>query len=605
MAPLTRLLVDLSTEYLARPTAYLTARDVSHGPLLDSHELLALMAVSLTTTAISILAVLFSFYWFVRMRRSFRHDLIMLLIQSDMMKAFWLVVCPIAFFVNSPIPSNSVFCQVSGFFLTASIEASDISVLLIAIHTSLFILRPQSPKGVSGLYPYRYYVYACWAVIPIILASVVPITGAKFEDNGPHCYLPLRPLWYRRALSWIPRYIIFGGIVVTYIILYLYVSFRYRRLGIAQRRVDEPQNGHHPLAWRHNHRRHRSSFALSLPLIADHGLLDLDEASLVKYGEAKTRQDSVPSSVGTLESGEETCTPGGFEHIQRTAIRWNPVVYDDSARPEARRQNQLTLGIPTSPSFPAVEIPVSPPEPALCRSPATSPQSEHGYFRWKRSISYGSHSIKNSVSDAIHALQQKQSRSKRSEGSSTVGSAYLSQQEFEDAVRQSREKMQRHLRLLFVYPVIYLLTWSVPFVAHIEQYNDEYSTSPTHLDNPPYGLLLTIIASLCIGAAVDCCFFSLWEKPWANTRGGFWESLALRLQIRRPRRCRGRGTGRTREERFMDAWTARVRREQENLENLSNEAATGARKDSYKLQGAAPRQWWDAVDVDGHEPGLG
>lgn len=523
----------------------------------------------------------------------------MLLIQSDMMKAICLVVCPMAFFVNRPIQSSSVFCQLSGYFLIVSIEASDVAVLLIAIHTVLFILKPQSANGGSGLYPYRHYAYVCWAVVPIMLASVVPITGAKFENNGPHCYLPMRPLWYRRALSWIPRYIIFGCIIVTYIILYLYVSLRYRRLGRVQRGVHTAQDRHASLERKHNHRRHHSSVSSSTPLIVDHGLLlNSDQSNLVEDEEPRDRQDSLASTLNSAETSEETRHPKQFEHTRRSSIRWNPVVYDGSAKPQARGESQLAVGIPNSSSFPTVEISVNEPEPVHRRS---SDMSQHGYSRWKRSMSLGSHSIKNSVSSVITVLQPRQ-RSKTANRNASMGSVYLSQEEFEDAVQQSREKMQRHLRLLFVYPAVYLLTWLVPFVAHVVPYNDEYSESPTNLGNPPYGLLLSMIASLCIGAAVDCCFFSLWEKPWENVRGGFWESLALWLNMRRPMRRRGRGAGRTREERFMDAWTARVRREQENLENLSNEAATG-RRNSYRLRDAAvPRQWWDAVDVDWHEP---
>lgn len=519
------------------------------------------------------------------------------------MKALWLVVCPAAFFVKAPIHSNSTFCQVSGFFLTASIEASDISVLLIAIHTALLILKPQTPNGVSGLYPCRYFAYIFWAVVPIILASIVPITGGRFENSGPHCYLPLHPTWYRRALSWIPRYVIFGTIIISYALLYLYVISRYRRFGKAQRRVGVVDDNHLQQAQKHNHRRHRSSITSSSPLVIDHDLLDPTRRSLGHDGDPRERHDSLLSTISTSDSGEEAFVPPKrFGHIRRSSIKWNPVVYGDSTELPAKRQSQPDLGSPTSTSFSAAgEISISLPRPVHCRSLSLPQQSEPNYFRWKRSMSIGSHIITSSVSDIINSFQRGSPSSDGAVRTSLSSSTYLSREELEDAVCRSREKMQRQLRLLFVYPAVYMLTWITPFVSHVVRYNDENAVDPTNGTDPPFGLMLTSLASLCIGAAVDCCFFSLWEKPWLHMRGGFWEGLALRLRIRTPMRHRSRGVGRTREERYMDARTARVRREQENLDNMNNEATAGARRDSHRLRHTAPREWWDVLDVDLHD----
>jgi hypothetical protein len=51
-------------------------------------------------------------------------SLIMLLIQSDMFKALWFMLYPIVTFTTGPVPSNSKFCQVNGFFISLGIEAS-------------------------------------------------------------------------------------------------------------------------------------------------------------------------------------------------------------------------------------------------------------------------------------------------------------------------------------------------------------------------------------------------------------------------------------------------------------------------------------------------
>lgn len=48
----------------------------------------------------------------------------MLLIQSDMFKALWLMIYPIVTFINGPVEDLSTFCKVNGFFVSLGIEAS-------------------------------------------------------------------------------------------------------------------------------------------------------------------------------------------------------------------------------------------------------------------------------------------------------------------------------------------------------------------------------------------------------------------------------------------------------------------------------------------------
>ncbi|KAI8960799.1 G protein-coupled glucose receptor regulating Gpa2-domain-containing protein [Daldinia sp. FL1419] len=590
------------TESLASYTIITKRRTPTRDSDFNDPEIVALMSISLITASISVLAALCAFYWFVRMRRSFRHDLIMLLIQSDMTKALWLVVCPLAFFVRKPIDSGSISCQALGFLLTMSVEASDIAVLLIAVHTALFILRPRNSSGAAGLYPYRRIAYICWAVIPIILAAVVPITGSRFEDNGPQCYLPSRPTWYLSGLSWIPRYIIVGVIVVTYTFLYLYVAFRFRRFSKDQRRAstvhgDDPRQNH-----KRDHRRDNSGDIPPTPPFIDYGLLDSARDSLAKEDDPSDNQQSVSSTLSSLNFGGATPTSlRRPEHSLRGPVRWNSVDFavDGYFDPRGRRSSHTAFGNPAA-SSPRAEatIPIRPPE-FIHYYPSKSSQSTRGHSRWKHSMSFGSNSITGSVSNMTGNLRRGPSRPSGSRQSTSSSSVYLPQEETDETMRRSREKQQRQLRLLFVYPAIYILTWVAPFVSHVLQYDSSY-TSPGE-KSEPVALQVISIASLCIGAAVDCCFFSAWEKPWLHLHGGFWGGLASRLRIRKPSRRRQRGMGRTREERFMDATMARVRREQEeNLENLNNEAAAAAGRPSvhWTRQNTAPREWWDMLDVD-------
>ncbi|KAI1211115.1 G protein-coupled glucose receptor regulating Gpa2-domain-containing protein [Annulohypoxylon truncatum] len=630
MAPITWQPGATLAEILTSHGALFEKRD-STPSYMDNPEILAIMSISLSMASISVLAALCAFYWFVRMRRSFRHDLIMLLIQSDMMKALWLVICPLAFFAKVPIDSNSTFCQVSGFLLTVSIEASDIAVLLIAVHTALFILRPRGSSGAAGLYPYRRIAYTCWAIIPLVLAAVVPITGGQFADNGPHCYLPLRPAWYLSALSWIPRYVISAFIIVVYTVLYLYVACRFRSFTRDQRRASTAHSDH-PEQHRkhHNHRHDHSGDVPPTPPIVDYGFLDSARDSLAKDGDPRDRQHSVDSTISTLDfgggggGGASTPLPRRPDQAMRNSIRWNTVNFanDGSAelQQQSRRGSQSGLVSPASPSLQAEEsIPIRAPE-SVVHSPRSSQQSSHVPFTWRRSTSSGtpshsrSHSHTHSLTNSIHsvsnmicALRRGPPRTRSSTQTSTTtssSSVFLPQNETEDAMRRSRDKQQRQLRLLFVYPAIYMVTWIAPFVSHVLQYDDDYANLGASHGTGHVALQIVSVTSLCIGAAVDCCFFTAWERPWLHLRGGFWENLALRLRIRRPGGRSRHGAGRTREERFVDARTARVRREQEeNLENLTIEAAAAARRASgHRSQlGAPPREWWDALDAGSSE----
>ncbi|KAK8091185.1 g protein-coupled receptor protein [Apiospora phragmitis] len=496
------------------------------------HTLYILESVSLSLSTISVFAALVAFYWFVRMRRSFRQDLIMLLIQSDMMKAFWLMLCPIVYFIQgTPVDTSDTLCQVSAFFLTSAIEASDIAVLMVAIHSALFILRPQRSGGENGLYPYRRYAYAAWFVIPLILAAIVPITGQRYVNTGPHCYLPVSPLWYRMALSWIPRYIIFAVIICTYSGLYLFLGFRFYRLQLAQRRASTNTA---PSTFR-NHVRcmSRAREPPPTPKLASHGLLGPSPPRpAADQLPERERQQSMTSTVSTLKLDDRVPHLNQLRKSQSEPVPWNWVESDFQglSHPQTR-QFGLDSASPTTVSFALDTSGITPPEPVLRDAP-----KEEG--------------LEMSVT--------------------------------EDALYQSRVKMRKQLRLLFVYPLMYIITWIAPFVSHI------YTTSNPEHQEQPFGLLLTSVASLCIGAAVDCCFFSSWEQPWLHLQGGFIEGFARRVRFGTHKKTMGR----TREEQLRDASAALDRRNQENAEREAAAAQHSERP--------APRsrEWWDTLEEE-------
>ncbi|KAI7782485.1 hypothetical protein LA080_013484 [Diaporthe eres] len=165
------------------------------------------------------------------MRRSFRHDLILLLIASDLTKSLWFVIYSSTTLNRSlSTDSGSAFCQVSGFFFAMGIEASDSAVFLIALHWTVYIFRSNRAAGESGIYAYRFLAFAFYVLFPTLMASLAFFTRfPAYVDTGQYCYLPAKPWWDRMSLSWIPRYINMTLIIAMYSASYLYIRITMRR----------------------------------------------------------------------------------------------------------------------------------------------------------------------------------------------------------------------------------------------------------------------------------------------------------------------------------------------------------------------------------------
>ncbi|KAI0549303.1 G protein-coupled glucose receptor regulating Gpa2-domain-containing protein [Xylaria curta] len=667
MAPLQDLTAAGATGFMSTTYAsFIMKRDSTLNYNPTDSQMLAVMSVSLTFATISVGSALFAFYWFIRMRRGFRQDMIMLLIQSDMAKTLWLLINPLFYFITrKPFSSHWAFCQVSGFFLTAAVEASDIAVLLIAIHTALFVVQRQYPGVALGLEPYRRFAYTLWAVVPFVLAAVVPITGASFVDNGPFCYLPTQPDWYPNALAWVPRYIILSFIIVTYTWLYLYLYIRFRRFEEDQRGASMSSQSADSSARRRARRRWKSHSIPTTPSLATHNLLDDSPQANASTNDAvKLRQYSVTSTVSTLHIGEGVCLPASPAPVvaRRRSIAWNLVDFGHDGSITLENFVSDIETVPTSPATQAITSPsidigninsnsttantdtttVKTPDPVHTAN-GSDPSSHnlHSTRRsgWKRRFTdIGPHSkttrSRSSLANMIAALRQGPPR-RTDEGavgegapssSSSSSPVHLSTEVSESLMRHSRDRMRRQLRLLFVYPAIYTLTWIAPFVAHVCRYYYDISPSPDN-GNPnamtsgtttasryhqePQALRIISAASLCIGAAVDCGFFSAWERPWQHLRGGFWENLALRLRVHRlfgdGLGLGERGPGRNRDERVADERAARTRRAREREEMAAANARRSSSTGAGGGEGGMPiagqvgrrREWWDGLDEAG------
>ncbi|GAB1319290.1 G protein-coupled receptor gpr1 [Madurella fahalii] len=562
-----------------------------------------LTILSLVFASISVVSTLPTLYWFVRMRRSFRHELILLLIQSDILKSTAYVIFPIVSLVRGNVESDSTFCQLSGFTLAIGIESADVAILLIALHSVMYIFRPR-----SGLYPYRRVAYLVFYLFPATTASLAFIRGYGYENVGQYCYLRTDRTWTRLMLSWIPRYFICISIVLIYAFIYLYI---WKRIGDYGRRSSEAvQQCRWPSA---------SGSVPATPRICYHGLIPSTPSSrrtsVVDTVSASKDRRRPASSISTIQTGNGSA---------QAEIQWNWTGFTQAQSLGRSTPEADETGDPLTPDLP----PISSPPPAHSPQPRAAPITDCPPARASRdsihhpplasSTKRPSHSAGPNDSAGhkkrIHSLTPLLSRlhkirTRTASSSSSIAEPHHAAPPSPPAplssvaddcssptagvVSQQRDRVRRQLRSLFVYPLAYMVVWLFPFVSHILGYDDN-NNNPDRAagggggEEDPRWLLVVGIISLCVQGAVDCALFMLREKPWRHAAEGrgFLGSLWSIV------RSRGGGiAGRTREEMLVDGRLARERREEEILvERAAREGSVGRPK--------AVREWWE-MDGDG------
>lgn len=340
---------------------------------------------------------------------------------SGLFKAVWFLVPPILLLARGR-PVSERLCQGTGFLLSVGIEASgslalgyslwklaylmselDFIILLIAAHTALAVLR--SAKS-NGLYNYRWSAYTCWILVALLLPSLAFVNGHEaYISQGTFCYLPIRPIWYRLALAWVPRYIVLCVILTTYLTIYIYTVHEFGK------------------------------FDISLNSGSD----------LFSSGKGKT----------------------GGAHIWTRPIPWfRPPIKDHPSAPE-------------EPPADVMLDPIAPVKSARNDSSATEPSP---------------YTIREPT--LLEALQDK----------SFAPGPRDSAVEHNFALRKRHRAIQRQLRYMFIYPLVYLLIWLPPFASHCYYYTREH--------NPPFVLSCVSISCISLQCAVDCWLFNLRERPW-------------------------------------------------------------------------------------------
>ncbi|TAQ91578.1 hypothetical protein B7494_g52 [Chlorociboria aeruginascens] len=535
-------------------------------------ETLEILALAFST--VSIASAILAFYWFMKMQRTFRHDLIMLLIQSDMFKSLWLMIYPVVVFTQGSVRSDSKLCQALGFFLSLGIEASDFAVLMIAFHTALYIFRPGAAPGEGGLYPYRHVAYGLWVVFPTLMASLAfTNNGGGYRSEGTYCYLPVRPFWYRLALSWIPRYIIFVVILGIYVSIYYHVRHKFDTFSKEETHRSESVKP----------RPSSISRRLSLPAVPPlsyHGLIPDSERISVTGPDDRTH--SVPT---TSQTG---CECGAHRFMWKCF----------TAKKAPNNSPPSLLSIIETDSFTGPSTPRPLPQhstitnsPERAGSIVSSSPSLSRATSWRdnfvRRVSLPASTTvpERSITKILSVLH----RHSGSEDESTT----TPQLELVDSrgqnlalseIVRTREKIQRQLRFLFIYPLVYTGMWIVPFAAHVLMYDDRFAS------HPPFGLICVATIFFASQTAIDCWLFSTREKPWMHIPGSNGSVLgSLRFWSSWEGVSKGRvdsALGKSREDVVKDSRVPYQRRDVELAERRSEVERPGGneRKD---------RSWWD------------
>lgn len=75
-------------------------------------------------------------------------------------------------------------------------------------------------------------------------------------------------------------------------------------------------------------------------------------------------------------------------------------------------------------------------------------------------------------------------------------------------LRRRHRYIQRQLRYLMIYPIVYFLIWLFPFILHCLQFSDRFAA------DPPFPIIVLYIISTTIFGAANSLVFCLREKPW-------------------------------------------------------------------------------------------
>ncbi|KAF2083735.1 hypothetical protein K490DRAFT_69527 [Saccharata proteae CBS 121410] len=485
---------------------------------LDTDELFTkehrfiIQVASVASASCSVIVAAVVLFWFVRMKKRFRHKLIMLLVTGDLIRAMWYMIFACVTFGEGKIESARAICQASGFLIQLGTEMTDFSVLFISIHGAVQVFNPAvSSHGSDFFHKNRHYVYATIILVPLIL-SCLPFSNPYepgYLSQGAFCSLPIRPIWFRLALAWIPRYIIWVVIFVLAIAIYIHVRIEFRAVEASQRPTSEEistvseESADQPPPDQNQDKEQPNERPTSLPPSPMDRTSGPDSSFFAPL--TLTISEDMPRNLAPANAGN--------------GIFVSPQFNNDAHG----RGPQVRINVP------AETNPLSrePPTPTSNRKSTPSFTTSFSSWRTGSFPLLSSHAEKdrrmsvpsmysNASGQSCHTVQ-------RNSVATTVDGRRRSDAP-ERRMAAKRRRIQRQLRAVFIYPIVYVLMWLVPFVVLCFQYSDYWA------QHPPWVLTTISNVCLCSMGAVNGIVFALREKPWLHIPGcekSFWASFAF------------------------------------------------------------------------------
>lgn len=346
----------------------------------------------------------------------------------------------------------------------------------MSMHMYLQIFNTDSKIfGHDGLYRVRYFVMAVWLLAPTTSAALAFVRSSEgYISQGPFCTLPIRPYWYRLALQWTPRYIIWAYIMWVAVRIYLHAGAGFK---VFARQHDKA-----------------SSDGFGVP---SSDMNVMDRLKVVK------KRQSILSSIGgsqidnTGMMSSATNATGGDSERRPLSINWPPTMNplgSDWAKPSNPGNSRRGSHVQTEAAMPSDSLQI--------------PSPQKRYFGSISTLS----SVKSTGEASFDGIKSPE-LAPIDERYSAHGEEGPPIQSGDNPMKKRRRAIQRQLRLLFIYPVVYIIFWTIPFVYHSMNYSDHYAAHPVF----PLAVVNTFCQ--CFLGFADCVVFCWREKPWQQIPG--------------------------------------------------------------------------------------
>ncbi|KAF2217079.1 hypothetical protein CERZMDRAFT_31913 [Cercospora zeae-maydis SCOH1-5] len=517
-------------------TSHARAVVLGYNPGFNASAVLArtqqyqLQVIASTFASVSVLAAICAIYWFCMMRRNFRRDLVLLLIVGDFWKSTWFLIFSATTLATGHIKTETSFCQATGYFLQLGLEACDCAIFLMSLHMMLQIFPPKNSRlGADGLYRIRWYVLAGWVLLPNLMTSLAFVnSGPSFVSQGGFCSLPIRPIWFRLALSWIPRYLNWIFVMGVAIRIYRHVGYEFKVFGQEQDQSSSAGIPEHSRGATSNAPTTIRSVAMQRDM-SSHSDAATVEKQLLMDDDVAPEDDSILAPMQSKNSGASNTLPRSDPHRRQSVPNWASPFGNSAANP--------------------FELPLPGPLPPTSRSMPSSRRGSRQTSGAKgiacedfASLPIELHQTRGSISTAAsrHSGGEQPALTPITEQRPSLHTTPSAPGNAATRAMQSRRKaIQRQLRLLFIYPVMYLLLWIFPFISHTLNYSDYYA------QNPIFALGVLNIFCQNIMGFCDVCVFCWREKPWRHIPGSdgtffgsfcFWRYCFTRQWIDEQRR---------------------------------------------------------------------